>query len=208
MKSYLLLLLALAVAPVCHGADRFYVDPAYSTTRYEDLATPAKPLLLKLSVSGTDAMSMVFGESRLRDHVVQVLRQSGLIRSSYAAEDGTCTVTLKDLMKKGSYDRSGPGRRVRWVYELVVVISTGGRTATRGYEHAILLYEGKSKEAEGLTEPIGLLEAWDTIVEQMLLRALRDFQQEGVIPKGVGQEPPVNWTEAAPSGAAVAGKRA
>lgn len=186
MRPCLAVLLALVVAPVYGAEDRLYVDPAYGTTSYEELSKPAKPLLLKISVAQT-----LFGrpyphdpQGRTRARVVRILQASGLVRSSYAGEDGSIAITLNDALEKNWRDGSGPGMRAREVYELAVVISTGGRTITKNYEYAIFRYRGKAREPAGQTRPLTTGEAVDALVEQMLLHALLDLQREGVIPAG------------------------
>jgi hypothetical protein len=64
---------------------------------------------------------------------------------------------------------------------IVVAITTEGRTVTRQYEHAVLWYSPRAQEPAGLSEPLGY-EAYDLVGEQMILRALRDFQLDGVLP--------------------------
>lgn len=188
MRSSTLLVLVLAVAAGCVSmvGERNYVEPSPVTTRYEDLSRPEQPLLLRISVIQTyDGRSYAIDpDSPMRARVVRVLRESGFVRSSHAGEDGSIEVTVNDAPAKRLREGRGPGWHAREVLELSVVISTGGRTATRNYERAILRYRGDAREAAGLTERVGPGEAIDIVVEQMLLRALLDFQREGVLPAG------------------------
>jgi hypothetical protein len=204
MKTCVLWLAALCIAPACDAAKRYYLDPSYGTARYEDLSRPEQPLLLKLSVTPTPHgepqvwypkeyrewegyLREFFSERRA--HAAHVLRKSGLIRSSYLGEDGSITLTLESDEERSSCQVVtpgwfNPGSVCRFVHTLEVVISTGDRQSTRQYEHAFLAYLSGAPDPQGLTLLGGEDEAHNAVMEQMLLRALRDFQSEGIIPTG------------------------
>ena len=134
----------------------------------------------------------------LRKNIAEVLGKTGLIEPSAEALDGDITIALDSgAGYKSTFDFRGPGSQVRWVQLLAVTINAGGRTLTKENEQAILIFRGKAKEPEELTMPMTPEVAYKTIVEAMLLRALRDLQREGVFPGGVEQEQaPTGWSGA------------
>jgi hypothetical protein len=189
------MLSGLVAAPVCNGEERCYLDPMYGTVRQEELSRPTKPLLLKLTMSLSIDGKPAVAFDEAREGVAEFLRQTGLIRSSYTGEDGSIAVTVNTSYRdktKTWLRRAGPGRTTRWSQGLTVAITIGGVTTTKTYEHARLCFQGGAKEPEGLTGPMEHVQAMRAASEQIWLRALRDFQQEGVIAKGVEEAPPVN----------------
>lgn len=168
MSAFLLLMLILPTSAGC--AFRNYIDPSFGTIGYEDLARPELPLRLKL-----------FCDDAGREKIVRILHTSGLIRSSFDGEDGSIRITGIEPISPGTYERGGAGLHGRDAFAIIVTITTGGRTVSKQYEHGVLWYSPRAKEAVGLSEPLGY-EAYDLVSEQMILRALRDFQLDGVLP--------------------------
>jgi hypothetical protein len=168
MSAFLLLMFILSASAGC--AFRNYIDPSFGTIQYEDLARPEVPLRLK-----------VFCDDIARDKIVRILYRSGLVRSSFDGEDGSIHITGFGQISPGAYERGGAGLHGTQTLAIVVAITTEGRTVTRQYEHAVLWYSPRAQEPAGLSEPLGY-EAYDLVGEQMILRALRDFQLDGVLP--------------------------
>jgi hypothetical protein len=170
------------------------LDPAYEVIRREDLTRPSKPLLLKLTAARFYD-GKPFNTKWYREDLALLLRHTGLIRSSYAGEDGTIAVTtnnINDDETKSWRHADGPGASGRDSWELTVALAIGGITVTKKLEHAVLCFSGRAKEPDSLTGPMEFAQALGVMSEQMWLRALREFQREGVIPKGAEPVPPVN----------------
>lgn len=187
MKTVWFLLSALVAAPVCLGADRCYLDPANEVVRREELSSPAKPLLLKVTLEVMSGGKSIGLASSANSHFVglaQLLRQTGLILPSDAGEDGSFAVTtnlLSDETKSWTR-RSGPGRTSRQAIESTVAITTGGTSTMKKYESAYICFEGRAEEPENIGAPINGPAIIEALCEQSWLRALRDLQREGVFP--------------------------
>jgi len=66
-------------------------------------------------------------------------------------------------------------------YEMTVVHSRpGGRQSTKKYKHAVHTIVGAQSGPKGM-EPVPRADAFDQVVEEMLLSFLRDLQTEGLL---------------------------
>jgi hypothetical protein len=165
------------------------VDPAYGKTKYEDIARPAEPFKWKVSVQfQVDGKPAQKADSTLRDSVERVLRASGLIVPTPDSVSGEIHVVLNNITDKAAAAAKGfgtgltfglVGSTVTDLYEMEVTITANGKTFHKsGIRHALHSAVGNASLPEGL-EPVPPATAFNRIVEQMLLNALKDFQESG-----------------------------
>jgi len=168
-----------------------YVDPTYAKAGYEDLTRPSQAPALKVNAEFLrNGERLPKGDNELRGHVERVLRGSGLITPSDSASDGTVTVAVNNVGDVGKAAAKGfgtgltfglAGSTVQDGYEMTVTLYTNGQTVTKSdYKHVIITTVGNEKGPEGLV-PTTPGAAFGTIVEQMLLNALGDFQKAGLL---------------------------
>jgi hypothetical protein len=165
------------------------VDPAYGKTKYEDLARPSEPFKWKVSVQfQVDGKPAQQADSTLRDGVERVLRASGLIVPTPESTSGEIHVVLNNITDKAAAAAKGfgtgltlglVGSTVTDYYEMEVTITANGKTSRKsGIRHALHTAVGNASLPAGF-EAVPPATAFNRIVEQMLLNALKDFQEGG-----------------------------
>jgi len=165
------------------------VDPAYGTTKYEDIARPTEPYRWKVSVQFLrNGDPVQKADSTLRDSVERVLRASSVVIPTPDATSGEIRVVLNNVtdMKAAAAKGFGSGLTFGLVgttvtdyYEMEVTIAADGRNFHKsGIRHALISAVGNKSLPEGL-EPLPPTTAFNKLVEQMLLNALKEFQQSG-----------------------------
>jgi hypothetical protein len=165
------------------------IDPAYNKTKYEDIAQPAEAYKWRVSVQFlVDGKPYQRGDSMLQDQVERVLQDSGLIVPTPDSTSGEIHVILND-----SYNKAATvtklfgyvltfgliGTTVTDYFEMEVTITTNGKTFhKRGIRHTLYTTVGNAKLPEG-SQSVPQQTAVHRIVEEMLLNALKEFQQSG-----------------------------
>jgi hypothetical protein len=185
--------LALASAVALGGciSVKSYVDPTYAKASYEDLNKSAQVQALKVNVEfSRNGERLPKADNELRGHVERVLRGSGLITPSDSAANGEITITVDNVGDIGKSVAKGfgtgltfglAGSTVQDGYVMTVTLSSNGKTTTKAdYKHVLITTVGNKKGPEGLT-PTTPGAAFGTIVEQMLLNSLSDFQKDGLL---------------------------
>ena len=124
----------------------------------------------------------------LRDSVERVVRASGLIVPTPDSASGEIHVVLNNSTDKAAAAAKGfgtgltfglVGSTVTDLYEMEVTMTANGKTFHKsGIRHALHSAVGNASLPEGL-EPVPPATAFNRIVEQMLLNALKDFQESG-----------------------------
>ena len=188
LKS-ILLLLALVVALSGCIAPRTIVDPAYGHTKYEDISRPSAPEKLFVSAEfQRNGEHYPKADAALKDIVVRVLRASGVISPASDALSGDIEVVVNNFGDRGTAAAKGfatgltfglVGSTVTDYYEMKVVIHKNGKLITKdGIKHALHTKIGMGSTPEG-AEVLPIQTAFDRAVEQMLLNAIREWQQSG-----------------------------
>jgi hypothetical protein len=189
----------LAVFLCLQGCASTYIDTSYTHTRYQDLKHLPQPAALNVDViyeMRGDLVSYAGSEKAIRRSVERTLRTSGLIIPTPRGVDGKIAVTFNETtpstgVSTGEVVASAltfrlVGPVLHRTYEMSVTIFAHGKTITKsGYKH--LLYDGYGIH---LSPPPGAVavspsRSEDTVIEQMLLNALRDFQVDGVLAPNV-----------------------
>ena len=166
---------------------RSFVDPSMPKVAYEDLRKRSEPLRLKVAVefqrNGTHLPRV---DAALRDHAERTLRATGLVQPVEAQEVGDISITVNNLGDVGQAAAKGfgtgltfglVGSTVMDAYEMTVVMTVNGRQIRRSaVKHALYTAIGNTTLPEGVeTVPPGV--AFGKVVEQLLLRTLRDMQR-------------------------------
>ena len=178
-----------------------YVDPAYTKTHYENLKKPAEALPLKVNVEfSRNGKPLPKADDELRGNVERILRASGLVTPAESAANGEIMVRVNNVGDLGSAGAKGfgtgltfglVGSTVQDGYEMVVELTTNGTMVTKsGYKDVLVSTVGNKSAPKGLT-PISPSAAFSTIVEQMLLNALGDFQADGLLVAGEDAHAPI-----------------
>jgi hypothetical protein len=168
-----------------------YVDPTYGKTGYQDLNKPAQPIAMRVNVEfSRQGKRLPRADNQLRGDVERVLRGSGLVAPQPDAAAAEITVSVNNVGDVGAAAAKGfgtgltfglAGSTVQDGYEMTVTLTRSGVSVTKsGYKHVIISTVGNKAGPPGLspTTPSG---AFGTVVEQLLLNALADFQKDGAL---------------------------
>lgn len=168
---------------------RSFVDPSVPKVAYEDLRKRSEPLRLKVAVEfQRNGTHLPRADAALRDHAERTLRATGLVQPVEAQEVGDISITVNNLGDVGQAAAKGfgtgltfglVGSTVMDAYEMTVVMTVNGRQIRRSaVKHALYTAIGNTTLPEGVeTVPPGV--AFGKVVEQLLLRTLRDMQRSG-----------------------------
>jgi len=194
IPSRLLLLAIPLLLGACASAPRSYLDPGQPRLAYEALARPGVPLKMVVTAEfRRDGVHLPAADPALRQAVESTLRASGVIvpaGSTDGAEGRVGVVvdnvvgSLGDAVGKGIVQGltfGAVGSTVADRYELTMTLAARGRTwATPVVRHAIYTASGNTSTPDGVeTVPVDV--AFQRVVEQMLLRALKQAQASGAI---------------------------
>jgi hypothetical protein len=201
VKISTLLAVAVAFAALVGCASpKSYLDPSVPKISAAELARRAEPLKLKLTVEfQRNGEHYPRVDSLLADSVQRILRSTGLIVPADSDSAGSIRIVvnnsgdLSDARAKGI--KTGltlglAGSTVMDVYEMTVSITANGKTVTRtAIKHALYTAIGNTTLPSGV-EIVSTSVAFDRVLEQMLLRALRDMQKAGELANR-GYSPPM-----------------
>jgi len=188
LKSLPIMLCLVALLSGCISP-RSFVDPTYSTTKYEDIKKQSEPLKLKVSVEfEREGEPYPKADSTLRDNVERVLRASGLIIPTPDSASGEIKVVINNYGDRGAAAAKGFGTGLTFglvgntvidFYEMDITITQNGKVIKRsGIKHAIHTMIGNTSAPDGV-ELLPPPTAFSRVVEQMLLNGLKDMQQHG-----------------------------
>lgn len=181
------LLLASALTSGCISV-KSYPDPSVTVLKYESLQRPAEPLKLRVTVEfQRNGTHMDKVDKSVQDKVERILRASGVVVPVADAAAGEFHVVLNNLANKADAATKGAAtgltfglvaNTVKDQYEMSVTITANGNTFTRtGIQNAIFTIVGSGSGPAGVeTMPVGT--AFDKVLEQMLITALKDYQQQ------------------------------
>ena len=190
MKHQILLrfLFALTLSLAFSGCitPKSFVDPSVGKLTYEDLHQPAQPLRLTLAVAfQRNGVPFPKADSTLRDDTERILRASGVIVPVPGGGEGQIKVTVNNVADKSAAAAKGfgtgltfglVGSTVMDAYELSVTITVGSKTFTRtAVRHAMYTMIGNTTAPAGV-ETVPPNVAFQRVLEQMLIRVLREYQ--------------------------------
>jgi len=187
MKKAVIVLGLFLCGAACASTSKSYVDTSYGKIQYSDIAKPAQPYKLKLKVEfQRNGQHLPAVDSQLLQQVDSVVRASGFaapVGDTESASDSLTIVVnniadLAEARKKGFATGSTfflKGSVVTDNYEMQVTATIGGKTVSRsGYKGAILTAIGRASGPEGVP-PVTVTEAFNKVVEQLILQFLRDL---------------------------------
>ncbi len=176
---------------------RSYVDPKLPRASLADIQPPqstgqARPLQLAFEFQRNG--SPHGGVARqVRPQIVRVLTDSKLFSSVSAGnsnEEARFEIVLNNLANIGDaagkgfltgLTFGGAGSLVTDSYVMSATFTAPGKPrVSKTYEHALHTTIGNKKGPEGL-QPKSVKEAFEEVVDQLMLNLLRDLQKEGAL---------------------------
>lgn len=188
VKSVLAAIVMSVSLSACMSAKSF-VDPAQQKVSYDDLKRRDVPLKLKLAVEfQRNGEAFPKADPVLRDQVERILRASGLIVPVAEAGEGEIKVTVNNIADRAGAAAKGfgtgltfglAGTTVMDAYEMSIEITVGDKKVGRtGIKHAIYTAIGNTSVPDNV-EVFPINVAFGKVVEQMVVRSLRDMQKSG-----------------------------
>lgn len=194
MRTVFRLSIIAIVAGAASGciSHKSYVDPSVQAGTYETVARQNDPLRLRIeSKFLRNGEALPKADSMLHDAVERTLRGSGTVLPMSESGDGVFSVTLNNIADLGGAVAQGVGTGLTFGlagttvvdrYEMTVSITARGKTVNRsGVRHALYTAIGNTSTPEGV-KVMSPAEAFQKVVESMLLSVLRDMQAAGDLP--------------------------
>lgn len=211
LGRYVILLYVIAsfVLAGC-ASPRSFLGSSFPAVTYKDIKKRDVPLRLKLVVEfQRNGIRFPMGEVPLRDYSGRILRDTGVIYPidelflGPEQEDGEIRIVLNNVADSGTVavgaSRTGfplwmVGKLITDAYELSMFISVNGKTFSRtDIQHAVHTAIGNMSVPDNV-QVFPADQAFGRVLEQMILRALEDFQSRGeLVWLGL---PPVDWGSA------------
>ena len=202
-------LFAVLVAALLAGcvSPKSFIDPSYPKYTYESIKRPATPLKLTLVTEfQRNGERLPRVDATLRDNTERILRASGVIIPTTDAAEGQVRVVVNNVADRGAAAAKGfgtgltfglVGSTVMDAYELTFVVNANGKTySSVVIKHQIFTAIGNTSTPDGVeTMPIGV--AFQRVLEQMLLRALKEAQDGSALDASVPQSEPIGVLAAA-----------
>ncbi|HEY5041459.1 MAG TPA: hypothetical protein VIK53_05595 [Verrucomicrobiae bacterium] len=186
--------LAFGLAIFCTGclSTKSYVDPTFHDANYLSIRTPASPrpvvVVAMFQVNGKpkkELNSIVFRKVTKILAATRVFIQASNAQTNQAAR---LEITVNNITDIGSAEGKGfgtgftlglAGSEVVDRYEMTAIYTpSGGLPIKKIYKHAIFSTIGAHSAPKGM-EPVSISDAFDQVVEDMLLNFLRDLQESG-----------------------------
>jgi hypothetical protein len=179
---------ALALSLAFSGCitPKWFVDPSVAKLTYEDLHHAAQPLRLTLAVAfQRNGVPYPKADSTLRDDTERILRASRVIVPVSGGSEGQIKVTVNNIADQSAAAAKGfgtgltfglVGSTVMDAYELSITITVGSKIFTRmAVRHAFYTMIGNTTAPAGV-ETVPPNVAFQRVLEQMLIRVLREYQ--------------------------------
>lgn len=171
------------------GCSQAYVDPSYGKVAYENLNRRDVPAQWQITVEfQRNGVAFPRGDELLRKNVERVVRASGVAVPAVDAAAPELRVVVNNIadinkaMAKGfgsGLTLGLAGSLVTDYYEMEIVLTDGGKVFRKsGYKHAIHTTVGNSSGPPGVVASASLSEAFNTVVEELMLNALKDIENE------------------------------
>ncbi|MEO8991430.1 MAG: hypothetical protein ABI284_04890 [Nitrosospira sp.] len=192
------------------ASPRSFLGSSFPPVTYKDIKKRDVPLRLKLVVEfQRNGVRFPMGEVPLRDYSGRILRDTGVIYPvdelslGPEQEDGEIRIVLNNVADSGTVAvEASPtgfplwmvGKLITDAYEMSMSISVNGKTLNRtNIQHAVHTAIG-NMSIPGDVQVFPADQAFGKVLEQMILRALEDFQSRGeLVWRGL---PPVDWGSA------------
>jgi hypothetical protein len=192
MKKAAIVLGLFLCGSACASTSKSYVDTTYGNIQYSDIVKPAQPYKLKLKVEfQRNGQHLPAVDSQLMQQVDSVVRASGFATPVGDAEScpDSLTIVVNNIADLAEARRKGfttgstlflKGSVVTDNYEMQATATINGKTVSRsGYKEAILTAIGHASGPEGVP-PMTVTEAFNKVVEQLILQFLRDLPATGL----------------------------
>jgi hypothetical protein len=171
------------------GCSQSYVDPSYGKVAYENLNRRDVPAQWQITVEfQRNGVAFPRVDELLRENVERVVRASGVAVPAVDAAAPELRVVVNNIadinkaMAKGfgtGLTLGLAGSLVTDYYEMEIVLTDGGKVFRKsGYKHAIHTAVGNSSGPTGVVASASLSEAFNTVVEELMLNALKDIENE------------------------------
>ena len=173
---------------------RSYVDPALGHLAYADLTAANAPRPVQLVVEfQTRGKKNLAATSSTYDRVSTVLRGSGLfsaVQSTGSPDSDRLEILMNNVGDIGKAVSKGigtgltlglVGSMVTDGYEFTATYTAPGKPpVTKTYQHALHTTVGNKQGPPGL-KPMSTNEAFDQVVEDLVLHLLRDLEKDGAL---------------------------
>jgi hypothetical protein len=192
-----LLGLMLAMAVLCSGclSVKFYVDPQFRDATYKSVkyADNPKPVRITTEFQTNGSRGGEQQQTMLHSKVMRVLTVTRVFAEPDAAspaQAGQLQFTVNNVGDIGAAIGKGIGTGLTFGlagshvvdgYVMTVTYTPPGmQPISRQYKHAIHSTIGVHSAPEGM-QPVPIGDAFDQVIEDMLLNFLRDLQKEGSV---------------------------
>jgi hypothetical protein len=168
-----------------------YVDPASGSPTYQDVRQPAQPYKLKItSQLVRDGKEVRSASKHLQPRVEHIVQKSGIAVPVTEGEAGELHIVLTNMADTRQAAQIGfaagitlglAGGMVTDHYEMDGELRLHDRTFRKqGYKHALHTTIG-NKEGPAGVAPLKLEDAFDKVLEELILNLLIDAQKEGFL---------------------------
>jgi hypothetical protein len=185
------LFLLLVCATGCL-ATKAYVDPKFRSADYLSIKAPGTPLPVTVTATfQTNGKANKHLHNVVRKKLTKVLAATRVFTepvNTNATPAGRLDLTVNNVGNLAGAAGKGfatgltlglAGSEVVDGYVMTAIYTpSGGAAVTRTYEHAIHSTIGLHSAPKGM-EPVPLAEAFDQVIEDMVLNFLRDLQRDG-----------------------------
>lgn len=166
-----------------------FLGASYPQVGYREIQPRSAPLRLHLAVEfQRNGEPFPKGNVPLKDYSNRILVNSGVILPVEEGGEGEIRIVLNniadaDTVAVETARRGLPlwmlGKTITDAYEMSVILTSGGRSARwTGIKHAVHTAIGNMAVPEGV-QSFPQNQAFAKVLEQMLLRALKDMQRSG-----------------------------
>lgn len=186
---------ALFALAGCASPKKSFLDTSFPKVEYSDIKKRDEPLRLKLIVEfQRNGEHFAKGDIPLKDYTARILKRSGIVSPIDALspagehEQGEIRVVLNNIADSSTVaaEASGTGfplwmvgKTITDAYELAMFITTAETTISRtGIKHAVHTAIGNMSIPDS-AQAFPQDDAFGRVLEQMILRALQDFQKSG-----------------------------
>lgn len=165
---------------------RSYVDPAFSDISYSDITRRAEPYRLVITTEfQRNGEHFPKGDKMLQNHVERIVRATSFAIPVAENAAGTLHVVINNFGHKGEAAAKGfgtgltlglVGSTITDYYEMQADFTLQGQAIrVESYQHAIHSTIGNKSGPPGL-EPKTVMEAFDDVIEDLILRLIDDIE--------------------------------
>lgn len=175
-------------------SQKSYVDPSFHKASYEAIKKLSSTIPVKVIIEfQRNGNPLPAANQVLRDNVERTLTSAGVFKPTTEPNTLiTISVTGNNIAdvaaarKKGfksGLTFGGAGSMVDDNYEFLCVYNDGsGKEQKYTYQHAIHTWVGRKKPQTDL-EPTTITNAFNQVVEDVILNFIKDLQDAGLVPK-------------------------